>query len=120
MWIRSTNLASESLGKVEIGEQHVGIIIFIFLSIIIIISGSSNAIYISSSRFVKVRATSNPSDENPVDVVFVQVQNKPLDVKQRLKCVLQCKAAHTASAIKGASNMFNEVRKSEPCHQKFR
>ena len=81
MWIRSTNLASESLGKVEIGEQHVGIIIFIFLSIIIIIiSGSSNAIYISSSRFVKVRATSNPSDENPVDVVFVQVQNKPLDV----------------------------------------
>jgi len=42
-------------------------------------------------RFVKVRATSKPAEEKPVDVVFVQ-----------------CKAAHTASAIKGASNMFTE------------
>jgi len=42
-------------------------------------------------RRVKVRATSKPEEEAPVDVVFVQ-----------------CKAAHTAGAIKGAAKMFTK------------
>ena len=43
-------------------------------------------------RFVKVRATSDPSGETCADVVFVQ-----------------CKAAHTRAAISGASSLYNEV-----------
>ena len=44
-------------------------------------------------RHVSVRATTSPSEEkHPMDVVFVQ-----------------CKAAHTRSALDGAKNMFKEV-----------
>ena len=44
-------------------------------------------------RQVSVRATTSPSEEkHPMDVVFVQ-----------------CKAAHTRSALDGAKNMFKEV-----------
>ena len=79
-----------------------------------------------------MRATSKPAEEKPVDVVFVQVGNSQLYFFQDTKVpsyvskitpkcypkrivsffsqvVFKCKAAHTASAIKGASNMFNEV-----------
>jgi len=46
---------------------------------------------VGGDRKVKVRATNKPEEETPVDVVFVQ-----------------CKAAHTAAAIEGASNMFTK------------
>ena len=43
----------------------------------------------------------------------VRIKNQKPDKKllNRSLKFHQCKAAHTASAIKGASNMFNEVRK---------
>ena len=40
----------------------------------------------------QVRATTSPSSEAPVDIVFVQ-----------------CKAAHTKQAVQGASSMFHQV-----------
>jgi len=46
---------------------------------------------VGGDRHVEVRATSTPSDEEPVDLVFVQ-----------------CKAAHTKAALEGAKNMFKE------------
>jgi len=46
---------------------------------------------VGGERFVKVRATSDPSGETCADVVFVQ-----------------CKAAHTRAAISGASSLYNE------------
>ena len=51
-------------------------------------------VFIFACRHVEVRATSTPSDEEPVDLVFVQ-----------------CKAAHTKAALEGAKNMFKEVSK---------
>ena len=51
-------------------------------------------VFIFACRHVEVRATSTPSDEEPVDLVFVQ-----------------CKAAHTKAALDGAKNMFKEVSK---------
>lgn len=46
---------------------------------------------VGGERHVKVRASSSPSTENQVDIVFVQ-----------------CKAAHTRGAINGAKNMFGK------------
>ena len=45
---------------------------------------------------LQVRATSDPSQETPVDIVFVQ-----------------CKAAHTRQAVLGAKKMFHQVRREE-------
>ena len=49
---------------------------------------------VGGDRFVKVRATTNPAGEAPVDIVFVQ-----------------CKAAHTRQAVLGAKKMFHQVRR---------
>jgi len=46
---------------------------------------------VGGDRQVKVRASSTPSSEDKVDIVFVQ-----------------CKAAHTREAITGAKNMFSK------------
>jgi len=46
---------------------------------------------VGGDRRVKVRASMEPEREEPVDVVFVQ-----------------CKAAHTKSALEGAKNMFKK------------
>jgi len=46
---------------------------------------------VGGERFVKVRASSDPSSESLVDVIFVQ-----------------CKAAHTKAAIQGATSMYNK------------
>ena len=47
---------------------------------------------VGGDRFVKVGASTDPSGQAPVDIVFVQ-----------------CKAAHTKQAVLGAKNMFHEV-----------
>jgi len=46
---------------------------------------------VGGDRKVNIRATNKPGEEAPVDLVFVQ-----------------CKAAHTADAIAGATNMFTK------------
>ena len=51
---------------------------------------------VGGDRFVKVRATTNPAGESPVDIVFVQ-----------------CKAAHTRQAVLGAKKIFHQVRRQE-------
>ena len=51
---------------------------------------------VGGDRFVKVRATTDPAGESPVDIVFVQ-----------------CKAAHTRQAVLGAKKMFHQVRREE-------
>ena len=51
---------------------------------------------VGGDRFVKVGATTDPSVQSPVDIVFVQ-----------------CKAAHTRQAVLGAKKMFHQVRREE-------